>query len=240
MDILMCYLNSINSEYRISSQDGEVYESNNYKSFNCCEPVSNNVYNINGKYYEKNTKIFESNGTMYTVIVYNDVTKFAKEIMNSKIDCLTKLPNRAQIEKYLSKIDKECVVVMSDIDDFKKVNDIYGHQIGDSVISLTGDFIRNSIGKQNFAGRYGGEEFLFIFNTIDQNEVKDQMDAFNHLLSKYTKPINVSISTGIYKYDPKLEKIENAVRKADEALYYVKHNGKNNSMIYDNIKDLKK
>ncbi|MBO5096204.1 MAG: GGDEF domain-containing protein [Bacilli bacterium] len=236
MEILIGYLNSINSEYQISTSDDEFYESSDYKKFNNLEPISNNIYCFNEKYYEKNTKIFELNGIMYTIDIFNDITKYAKEIMNSKIDCLTKLPNRAQIEKYLAKIDSECIVVMSDIDNFKKVNDIYGHQVGDSVISLTGDFIRNSIGKENFAGRYGGEEFLFVFNNTDQDYVKNKMNDFNKLLNKYTKPINVSVSTGIYKYDPKIEKIENAVRKADEALYYVKHNGKNNSMIYDDIK----
>ena len=236
MEILIGYFNSINSEYQILTSDDESYESSNYKVFNNLEPISNNIYFFNEKYYEKNTKMFELNGIMYTVNIYNDITKYAKEIMNSKIDCLTKLPNRAQIEKYLAKIDSECIVVMSDIDNFKKVNDIYGHQVGDSVISLTGDFIRNSIGKENFAGRYGGEEFLFVFNNTDQDYVKNKMNDFNKLLNKYTKPINVSVSTGIYKYDPKIEKIENAVRKADEALYYVKHNGKNNSMIYDDIK----
>lgn len=237
MDLLREYLDSIESEYQIISSNKVVYSSKNFKQLEKCNIINNGIYGYNDKFYEKKDRIITLDKVEYTIVAYYDVSKYAKEIIKSKTDCLTKLPNRSQIEKNLTKINNECVIVMSDIDDFKKVNDMYGHQVGDSVIRLMGDLIRNLIGENDFAGRYGGEEFLMIFDTTDVNEVKRKMDEFNLFLNQYTKSLNISTSIGIYKFNPKVEKIASAIRKADEALYFVKHNGKNASIIYDEIKN---
>lgn len=235
MKLLIEYLNKIGSEFEISTSTDVVYFSDNFNQIKSSKCVATDMYCYADKYYHKVQEILNIDDVIYTICEYKDVTRYAKEIMKSKIDCLTKLPNRAQIEKSLSKITDECVIVMSDIDDFKKINDIYGHQAGDEVIRLLGDLIRNSLSSDDFAGRYGGEEFLIIFDTVDVNEVKKKMDEFNKFLNKFTKELNISISIGIHKFDPKVENIASAIKKADKALYHVKHTGKNASMIYEDM-----
>lgn len=235
MKLLMEYFKKNGSEYEISTSTGVVCFSDNFNEIKNSKCVSINMHYYGDKYYYKMLEKLNVDEVIYTICEYKDVTKYAKEIMTSKIDCLTKLPNRTQIEKSLSAINNECVIVMSDIDDFKNINDIYGHQTGDEVIRLLGNLIRNSLGDDDFAGRYGGEEFLIIFDTSDVNKVKNKMDEFNELLNKITKELKISVSIGIHKFDPKVESISSAIKKADKALYHVKHTGKNASMIYEDI-----
>lgn len=235
MELLMKYLKSKGSEFKITTSTGVVCSSENYDELERAKSVATAMFNCGEKYYHKETEMFESNGIMYTVDEYKNVTRYANEIIKAKTDNLTKLPNREQIQEYLSKIKKECVVVMCDIDDFKKVNDMYGHQIGDNAIKLLGELIKKNIGENDFAGRYGGEEFLIVFNTSDVEYVKERMDIFNLVLNQYTSFLQLSLSIGIYKYEPGVEQIDEAIKKADEALYFVKRNGKNASMIYKNM-----
>ena len=236
MDVLLEHLKKLDCEYQIATSNGVVCSSANFEDIKKSKLVAINMYSYNDKYYDKINQIFEVGGIVYAVSMYINVTKYAKEIMKSKLDCLTKLPNRGQLQEYLNQINKECVIVMCDIDDFKKVNDTYGHQVGDDAIKLLGDLIRRFIGENDFAGRYGGEEFLIIFDSSNVSEVKEKMDEFNSILTRCTKLIKLSASIGIHKYDPLCENVEDAIKKADEALYYVKHNGKNNTMIYEVMK----
>lgn len=235
MKLLIEHFKKVGSEFEISTSTGVVCFSDNFSEIKSSKCVATDMYYYGDKYYHKIQEVLNVDEVIYTICEYKDVTRYAHEIMKSKIDCLTKLPNRAQIEKSLSKITDECVIVMSDIDDFKKINDAYGHQTGDEVIRLLGDLIRNSLSSDDFAGRYGGEEFLIIFDTTDVKEVKRKMDEFNEFLNKYTKGLSISVSTGIHKFDPKVENIKSAVKKADRALYQVKHTGKNASMIYEDM-----
>jgi len=235
MDILIEYLKNT-CEYKVMCNEEIIACSPNYVLLEESDLLCSNVYNFEDKFYEKSEITFKIDECCYNIFKYVDVTKYVKEVKKSKIDCLTKLPNRMQIEKYLKDYDKECIIVMSDIDDFKKVNDIYGHQQGDSAIKIIGDLIRNSISENDFAGRYGGEEFLIVFNTNDVDLVKSKMEKMKECLIKYTKPLNITISTGIYKFNPDNDRIKDAIRKADETLYYVKKNGKNAVKLYDEIK----
>ena len=236
MDVLIEHFKNIDCEYQIATSNGVVCSSANFEEIKKSKLVAINMYSYNDKYYDKTNQIFEVDGIVYAVSVYINVTKYAKEIMKSKLDCLTKLPNRQQLQEYLNQINKECVVVMCDIDDFKKVNDIYGHQTGDDAIRLVGDLIRNIIGENDFAGRYGGEEFLIVFDTDDEIGVKQKMDSFNAFLNRYTSVLKLSSSIGIHKYVPGMEEVFDVVGKADKALYYVKQNGKNASMLYKDMK----
>jgi len=237
MEVLIEHFKNLDCEYQIATSNGVVCSSANFEEIKKSKLVAINMYSYNDNYYDKTNQIFEVNGIVYAVSAYINVTKYAKEIMKSKLDCLTRLPNRQQLQEYLNQIDKECIVVMCDIDDFKKVNDTYGHQVGDDAIKLLGDLIRKYIGENDFAGRYGGEEFLIIFDSSNVSEIKEKMDNFNSVLTHCTRLIKLSASIGIHKYDPSCENVNEAIKKADEALYYVKHNGKNNTMIYENMKN---
>ena len=236
MDVLLEHLKKLDCEYQIATSNGVVCSSADFEKVKNSKLVGVNMYSYDDKYYDKKTQFFEIDGIGYAISFYYDITKFAKEIMKSKIDCLTRLPNRTQIQQYLNAIKNECIIVMCDIDDFKKVNDTYGHSVGDDALRIIGALLKNAISENDFAGRYGGEEFLIIFDTLDALEAKQKMDKFNEVFNKLTRPISLTTSIGIHKYDPNNENVHEAIKKADAALYHVKGNGKNNSIIYEDIK----
>lgn len=238
MNLLAEYLKNVGSEYKIVSSSGTVCISEKYDDILKCKKESSNVCHYNDDFYEMSHRQIQKDDETYDISVFSNVTKYVVELMKSKIDCLSKLPNREQLQKYLSSLKSESVLVMCDIDDFKKVNDTYGHQMGDSVIKLLGRLIKNITNKkEDFSGRYGGEEFLIIFNTNDVSKVKEKMDELSLNLKEYTNQLGITISSGVYCFDPNCETVSIAVKKADEALYYVKQHGKNACMAYDDIKE---
>lgn len=132
-------------------------------------------------------------------------------IQNRKMntDPLTGLYNRRQLNDYLDKKITDSVrgksfsLLMIDIDDFKGVNDTYGHSLGDYYLEKTAKLIRESLRAQDFIARYGGDEFVVILDTLDQDHlelmvsrIKDNLSLFN-LTSKVK--LNLSIGYDIYK-----------------------------------------
>lgn len=156
--------------------------------------------------------------------------------MAAIIDGLTGLYNRkeiqSQIEDSLSGIDKEQFsLVMLDIDNFKQVNDTYGHQEGDTVIVALADILRNRrIGqKQNVSsGRWGGEEFMVLLRGTDCNSaayIADLMrESFANTTFKGVRPQTVSLGVTQAK---KGDTVDSLCTRVDMALYRAKKNGKN-------------
>ena len=96
---------------------------------------------------------------------------------------------------------------------------------------MLGTIIKENIRKNDFAGRYGGEEFLIIFDTNNVEIVKKRIDKINKIFNLKSKNLNLSFSSGISIYD-KNKTSSKTIKEIDIALYYVKRNGKNNSVIY--------
>lgn len=156
--------------------------------------------------------------------------------MAAIIDGLTGLYNRkeiqSQIEDALSRVEKEQFsLVMLDIDNFKQVNDTYGHQEGDSVIVALADILRNRrIGqKQNVSsGRWGGEEFMVLLRGTDCNSaayIADLMrENFANTAFKDIRPQTVSLGVTQAKAD---DTVDSLCTRVDMALYRAKKNGKN-------------
>jgi two-component system cell cycle response regulator len=120
-------------------------------------------------------------------------------------------------------------VIMMDIDDFKRVNDEYGHRAGDRVLQAMGQKIQSLIRASDIAGRYGGEEFMIVLpETVLENAVqageKIRMAISGKQLGGVSKPITVSIGVTQYKEG---ESAEALVNRADALLYRAKMNGKN-------------
>lgn len=156
--------------------------------------------------------------------------------MAAIIDGLTGLYNRkeiqSQIEDAFSRVDKEQFsLVMLDIDNFKQVNDTYGHQEGDGVIVALADILRNRrIGqKQNVSsGRWGGEEFMVLLRGTDCNSaayIADLMrENFANTTFKDIRPQTVSLGVTQAKVD---DTVDSLCTRVDMALYRAKKNGKN-------------
>jgi diguanylate cyclase (GGDEF)-like protein len=153
-------------------------------------------------------------------------------------DSLTGLLNHAQIqlaaEKNVSLANRHkrpCSIVMIDLDNFKSINDTWGHQAGDKVIKATSQLLKQRLRNSDLMGRYGGEEFMLILpetevNTAGRlvNELRKSFEIieFNEGTNKFNVTFSAGISEGSHGHSAK-----ELIRKADEALYRAKSDGKN-------------
>lgn len=154
-----------------------------------------------------------------------------------KIDALTGLYNHKTFHEYLDSLLEQCEsnhlhlqLALFDIDNFKQVNDTYGHWVGDLVLKQVADKVRGMIGLNDFAARYGGEEFAVIFTDKSYSEAYEAVEKMRiHIaqlehLHASNKPITVSIGLCDYQLGDGKELL---FRKTDNALYVAKKRGKN-------------
>lgn len=174
---------------------------------------------------------------LYYVFI-NIVEYFTKRLVeDSETDFLTKLPNRSFIhwkfEELLCSHDKLCLVI-ADIDDFKLINDNYGHIVGDDVLKEIATLINNNLRHDDVSGRWGGEEFILLLpdTSINQSiEIIERLrkniaeTPFKFASSSHT--LHCTMSFGISFGDTKDISLEKLVKCADDALYKAKDEGKN-------------
>ena len=188
----------------------------------------------------------------YSVVTIKNITKYKEreKILYDKGMCddLTGLYNRQGIicglNKFIedfSKSKKPFTVIMGDIDYFKQVNDTHGHLAGDKILLEVGNILKRSIRDSDFVGRYGGEEFIIILTSNNLPQIKKRIEQIRKLVERYTfsykdTPINLTMTFGVQTYDGS-NTIEQVIEQADISLYYGKEHGRNQIIIYDNIKD---
>lgn len=171
----------------------------------------------------------ELENTNKQLALVNDKLKMA-----AIIDGLTGLYNRkeiqGQIEKALADVKREQFsLVMLDIDNFKQVNDTYGHQEGDSVIVALADILRNRrTGLMQSSGRWGGEEFMVLLRGTDSSSaayIADLMrECFANTSFPGIRPQTVSLGVTQARED---DTVDSLCTRVDMALYRAKQNGKN-------------
>lgn len=164
----------------------------------------------------------------------------------SDTDFLTNLPNRRYIDDYINNYkenNENNIFMMLDIDDFKYINDNYGHLMGDELLKGLSNILLKYSNKDLKCIRYGGEEFLLIyFNGNVDNMIligeNIQNDLKNIKIAGLDK--SVTLSGGISKYKNNNQNDQDGIDMADKALYYSKRNGKNKITVYDDsIADMK-
>jgi diguanylate cyclase (GGDEF)-like protein len=128
--------------------------------------------------------------------------------------------------------------LLIDIDHFKKVNDTYGHDVGDKVIIETSKILQKHIRNSDLLCRYGGEEFAFILNLEDKKivnniclKIKDKIQSIQMKIEGV--PLNFTVSIGVFVGN--VNTIEEGLKKADDALYYSKNNGRNQVTFFNDI-----
>ncbi len=165
----------------------------------------------------------------------------------ARIDPLTKLSNRRDIiekieheKKRFERNKKPFVLVMCDIDDFKSVNDRYGHDCGDYVLVLVSATMKKMIRKQDTVGRWGGEEFLFLLPETDldggkliSEKVRKRIENMKFDFNNVIIPVTLTFGVSVFN---ELINIDLCIKKADQALYVGKESGKN-CVILENIND---
>jgi len=126
-------------------------------------------------------------------------------------------------------------VIFFDIDDFKKINDLHGHEVGDRVLRNIGKTLQSSLRPSDFYGRWGGEEFTIALIGADletgrivAEKLKSQIEQIK-IITK-GKKINVTASFGVAVYN-KEKKLLEIIKKADQAMYKAKKQGKNRVVL---------
>ncbi len=153
----------------------------------------------------------------------------------STTDQLTKLLNRHKMNSELEKEWKRATrygnkfsIIMFDIDWFKKINDTYGHQAGDSVLYEIAELTKKTLRSTDIIGRWGGEEFLVLSPGTDLNGAVALARKLCSAIENYRFTVNttVTISAGLCEFNGQ-ENIEDMIKNADEKLYEAKRQGRN-------------
>lgn len=198
-------------------------------------PVFVNIFPIKGNDGELvgAIEIFTPNSP----VVYDDnlIEKLSNLAMS---DQLTELANRRKIESYLEyqfhekkRFDIKFCVLFLDIDNFSKFNNTYGHELGDEVLKAISKSIMRTIRKTDIFGRWGGEEFVGVFEIKNDYDATLVAEKVRMLISKSEIPYNnenisvtASIGVTLARDD---DTIDSVIKRADSLMYESKKNGKN-------------
>ena len=152
------------------------------------------------------------------------------------IDPLTRIPNRRALDRTMrDRVDRSerFAVLFLDLDHFKRINDRFGHDVGDEVLKRVGRYLERGIRSNDFCGRYGGEEFLVVVDGADEPLAAKIAERHRRAISgiefdrrKMTERVTVSV--GVAAFDPSTgQSVEDVLKSADEALYRAKAAGRN-------------
>lgn len=178
-------------------------------------------------------------GHIVATVVHSTSTRVSKLQSLAATDGLTGLINRRQFNHQL---DAEIArakrhrsplsLALFDIDDFKKVNDFYGHPTGDRILQELGRLVSGNVRESDVPARYGGEEFALILPETGQIDAYELLERLRALVEHTVfclpdNPMTVSISVGVAQLDPDEAESYELIEKADAALYQAKKQGKN-------------
>jgi len=214
---------------------------------------NNNKYIGTIVLYRNTTKYIETLQMIkeYQLLLKNNLEKVTKDkqelliksaIMEkmSKTDALTDMYNHRTFQEYfdtiigqVSRADRTLQLAIFDIDDFKKINDTFGHRVGDIILQRIASRIKTMVTAEDITTRYGGEEFAVILTNKTMKEslillesIRKAIQDERHLeLNK-----DVTVSIGVHEYY-RGEAKEEVFNKADQALYEAKYSGKNRLVV---------
>ncbi|MBE0377928.1 GGDEF domain-containing protein [Pseudoalteromonas prydzensis] len=189
-----------------------------------------------------------------TVLALHILNVYANQlalIHKSRLDPLTELLNRQTFEKKVIEIlsgddfstknialkeSKNWYLAIIDIDHFKRVNDNFGHVIGDEVILLVSRLLKNNFCLEDYVFRYGGEEFAVLFQSDDKAAARGVLNRLRTNVAEYPFPQvgNLTVSAGFLELSH-IDMVATLVHKADLALYESKNNGRNLVTAYSDL-----
>ncbi len=160
-----------------------------------------------------------------------------KAFIESMTDCLTGTWNKRFLELKLSSMTSDLVMAIIDFDDFKRVNDQYGHLAGDYILKEISSMLLKGIHQSDELFRYGGDEFVIMFDSVDIEKSKETLGQIRESISHRhfhfdNHVINISVSFGMGYMDVNEER-HLAFNRIDQALYKAKQEGKNMIVMSD-------
>ncbi|ACM93255.1 sensory box/ggdef family protein [Nautilia profundicola AmH] len=166
--------------------------------------------------------------------------------ISSITDSLTRLKNRKFLNEYLVKLiseNQKFAVVFIDIDNFKDINDFFGHSVGDEIIIEISSILSKHVKNHEIVARIGGDEFVLVFQEYNNEEdLKERLDLLLNSLHRtwtiHNQNIGTTVSIGVAEFPKTAKSVEELLKFADIALYEAKKMGKNKYVIFDeNLKN---
>ena len=148
-------------------------------------------------------------------------------------DEMTGLPNYRRFRQRLcefmaeGKRGRKFALALVDVDHFKRVNDVHGHQVGDAVLREVGRTLREHVRQVDFVARYGGEEFCVLFADVDSGIAVGLAERVRQAIAQCPAPVRVTASLGVCAYTPDFDTGDALTAAADAALYEAKAAGRN-------------
>lgn len=195
--------------------------------------------------YNKNCEFLGMLGVSRDITERRKMEDEIKRLMEK--DHLTGLYNRLKIDSVLKEEEEKVLeglkengqehifsIAIIDLDDFKKINDNFGHSAGDKVLVALSELINSSIPKEAVAGRWGGEEFLIIYPSLSGPQAYNHAEDLRKKIEEIDsiEGVKISASFGLVQSDGHSDELEMIIR-ADQALYRAKRTGKNRVELFD-------
>ena len=214
--------------------------------------VETRIWNADGRYVWckiRETGVYNEDGSLQKIIgMILDIDEQKQEVHalkeQAERDSLTKIYNarmtRNLSEEYLNgmKAEAKCAIMIIDLDDFKKINDQYGHMYGDSVLTNSAQIIRNQFRSKDIVGRIGGEEFFVLMKDIRNRDIVTKrcnqiLDSFRKVFGGEKFDCNQTCSIGVAVYPQDGMTYTDLFCRADQALYQAKNQGKDRYVFYE-------
>lgn len=156
----------------------------------------------------------------------------------SRTDSLTGLLNHGSWKDLLQLIFQKCqqnqataTLALIDVDHFKRINDTFGHLVGDAVLRQLSKELQQNLRAEDLAGRYGGDEFCVILPSRSLHQAKEIMERMTQVFGEFRHAdepdLRVSLSVGLASYRAEYEDASAWLNEADKALYIAKKTGRN-------------
>ncbi|GHY59926.1 GGDEF family protein [Vibrio cholerae] len=176
-------------------------------------------------------------GTMLMLFLFEEIEWHRlRSIQDELTSAFNRRHFKEQVQQKLKQSKQKSMVALVDIDHFKQINDSYGHDIGDSVITYVVRHLESLALTECLVARYGGEEFAIFARENDFERVSQALDSVRDAISVgfhvEQQPLKVSVSIGAVIFESSHEYGE-VLRQADKALYQAKQQGRNRIMLQD-------
>ena len=172
-------------------------------------------------------------------------SQYQMSISMAITDALTGLYNRHYLNTHLGNMVKQALkngkhmaLMIMDMDHFKQVNDTYGHDVGDRILKQLAAIIIQESRSSELAARFGGEEFVVLMPETDPasaqnaaNRMREKVEATSFIINDAGETIKKTISIGVSSLHPDGDSAESLLKRADEALYEAKNNGRNRVVV---------
>ena len=179
-------------------------------------------------------------GLIYSIVLSEKFNKLINSLRDEAMhDGMTGLLNHKFFEKRLDeeierseRYKEKITLLFLDLDNFKRINDTYGHLFGDYVLKITASIIEENVRNIDIVSRYGGEEFIVILINANKKDslktaerIRKQIEEYEFIEEKISEHLTISIGMGEFPTDAKNK--ENLIRYSDHKMYTAKNDGRN-------------